>query len=283
MVTGDAAADSAAANSAAANGVIAESVVTGGGLPAAESLRAVFFDLDDTLVDARHSWQAGFCDAIRPLLGQAAGLRRLGEPQEIYRTYFRRYSDEAYAAVGGEWSRDFSRTAFRRLLAEHDEPDDALADRLLEAYVEAWPRHIETFEDVMETLELVRSRYRVALITNGRSVEQRLKIERGGLADAFDVIVVSGEVGVRKPDPAIFGYALRALDVEPGHAMHIGDSAPHDVRGARNAGLGAVWVDRGHGQPEDERSEPHVRVTAIGELCGLLGLEASGDSSSRGA
>ena len=71
MVTGD-----AAANSAAANGVIAESVVTGGGLPAAESLRAVFFDLDDTLVDARHSWQAGFCDAIRPLLGQAARRAR---------------------------------------------------------------------------------------------------------------------------------------------------------------------------------------------------------------
>ena len=259
-------------------------MVAGGGLPAAESLQAVFFDLDDTLVDARGSWQAGFCEVIASVLDQAPGLGRLGAPQQIYRTYFRRYSEEAYAASGGgEWSRDFSRAAFRRLLAEHDEPDEALADRLLEAYVEAWPRHIETFEDVMETLEIVRSRYRVGLVTNGLSAEQRLKIERGGLVDAFDVIVVSGEVGVRKPDPAIFGYALRALDVEPAHAMHIGDSAPHDVRGARNAGLGAVWVDRGHGQPEDERSEPHVRVTAVGELCGLLGLEASGDSSSRGA
>ena len=58
-----------------------------------------------------------------------------------------------------------------------------------------------------------------------------------GLSGWFDVVVTSGEVGVRKPDPAAFRAALDRLGVEPGRAVHVGDHPPHDEEGAHAAGM----------------------------------------------
>lgn len=58
-----------------------------------------------------------------------------------------------------------------------------------------------------------------------------------GLAHWFDVVVTSGEVGVRKPDPAPFRAALERLGVDPRRAVHVGDHPPHDEEGARAAGM----------------------------------------------
>lgn len=243
-------------------------------LPSPDDIEALFFDLDDTLIDARGAWRAGFAEVVTPLFEETETLQALGQPDEVYEAVFRPYSEQAFRdRGGGEWSPDFTRTAFGRLLAEHAAADDALADRLTEAYVEAWPRHIAMFHDAIDTLRAAAGRYRLGLITNGPSREQRLKIEICDLEDHFEVIAVSAEVGALKPDAAIFQHALDGMAVSPGRAVHVGDSAHHDVRGARGAGLGAVWVDRGRGAPRDEHEEPHAAVRSLGELRALLELD----------
>jgi putative hydrolase of the HAD superfamily len=68
-----------------------------------------------------------------------------------------------------------------------------------------------------------------------------------GVADRFAVIVASAAVGHRKPDPAIFGVALAAMDVAPADAMHVGDRRVEDLHGARAAGLAALLLDRSPG------------------------------------
>jgi putative hydrolase of the HAD superfamily len=62
-------------------------------------------------------------------------------------------------------------------------------------------------------------------------------LRRHGLTPWFDAVVLSAEVGARKPDPAPFRVALERLGVDPGRALHVGDHAPHDEVGARSAGM----------------------------------------------
>jgi putative hydrolase of the HAD superfamily len=76
--------------------------------------------------------------------------------------------------------------------------------------------------------------------TPGSTLRQLLA--RFGLLDSFAHLTFSDEVGVRKPDPAIFTLTLGALGVQPGEAVHVGDDPVLDVHGARAAGLRSVQV-----------------------------------------
>jgi putative hydrolase of the HAD superfamily len=83
----------------------------------------------------------------------------------------------------------------------------------------------------------------LAIVTNGPSDVQRESLR--GIEDRVDAVIISGEVGVAKPDPAIFFLAAERLGVVPQDAWHVGDSLSHDVEGAQAAGIPAVWLNRG--------------------------------------
>ena len=253
----------------------------GGALPAPEQLRAVLFDLDDTLVDARGSWRRGFAETIVDLHAASPALQALGAPETIYDAHFRRYSEAVHrAAGGGEWQERFTLEAFERLLAEHVEPDPPLAARLSRVYRAAVLDHVGAFPDALETLEAVGARYPLGLISNGPAPLQRSKVERFGLERHFVTVVISGEVGVRKPDPAIFGLALEAMAVPAEAAVYVGDNPHHDVVGACDSGLAAIWVNRGDwgGWPaatlSDGRAAPatYVEVRELRETRVHLGV-----------
>jgi putative hydrolase of the HAD superfamily len=109
------------------------------------------------------------------------------------------------------------------------------------------------------------------LITNGPSAIQRAKIERFELANYFDALIVSGEVGVAKPDPAIFALALARLGVEAREALFVGDSPEYDMRGAEAAGIAFVWMNAyGEELPEGFR-QPLAVIERLGEVVGVLG------------
>jgi putative hydrolase of the HAD superfamily len=242
------------------------------GLPASGLLRAVCFDLDDTLVDAVGAWRAGFAEAIAPLHRATPALQRIGTPAAIYDREFRPRSEQAYRdGGGGEWDDAFTGVAFRRLIADHLGADDALADRLCRAYLDAWPRHVRLFPDALDTVRAIRSRVPVALVSNGRSEQQRLKIELCGLGELFNAVVISGELGVRKPDAAIFQHALQELGAEAPDAVHVGDSPMQDVAGARSAGLGAVLVSR-TARDVARAGAPDAEVPALAAVPALLGV-----------
>jgi HAD superfamily hydrolase (TIGR01549 family) len=87
----------------------------------------------------------------------------------------------------------------------------------------------------------------VALVTNGPPDIQRLKLEQTGLAEHFSVVVISGELGIGKPDPRVFLQTVESLGVKPHQAVMVGDSWERDIEGALSAGLGAIWIS--HGRP----------------------------------
>lgn len=93
-------------------------------------------------------------------------------------------------------------------------------------------------------LDTLGDRHPLGLVTNGPARAQRDKLDRLGWADRFDAVVISGRLGVAKPEPAPFLEACRRLGVDAADVVHVGDHPVHDVRGARDAGLTPVHVGR---------------------------------------
>ena len=111
---------------------------------------------------------------------------------------------------------------------------------------------------------------RVGVITNGPADVQRAKVELLGVEKLVDFVIISGEFGVHKPDPAIFREALRIGHTPAQEAVYIGDSAEHDVAGARAAGLAIVWVNR-DGEPWTGSGEPPaLAIRNIAEIAQAL-------------
>ena len=119
---------------------------------------------------------------------------------------------------------------------------DAYFDRLFAHYADAgaW----QVYPEVPDVLAVLRARgVALAVVSNFDSRLSPL-LEALGIASFFDAVVCSGEVGVAKPDRAIFAHALAALGVEAPEALHVGDSRKADYDGARAAGIDALLVDR---------------------------------------
>ena len=113
----------------------------------------------------------------------------------------------------------------------------------------------------------------MAVVTNG-SESQRDKIETLDATRYFEAVLISGEVGIAKPDPGIFRQALSRLDAAPGQTVFVGDSMEHDIAGARKAGMMTVYIRKGEVEDPDDALCDLV-VSDLRELSDLvIGLDA---------
>lgn len=122
--------------------------------------------------------------------------------------------------------------------------------------------------DANEALTLLGEKYRLGMVTNGIPDVQRTKIDATGLADRFQAIVVSGELAIGKPEPAIYQHALQLMGSSPEETIMVGDSFARDVIGSQAIGIRAVWISMGREQPEG--AEPWLVVESLAELPDIL-------------
>jgi FMN phosphatase YigB (HAD superfamily) len=115
-----------------------------------------------------------------------------------------------------------------------------------------------------------RARVPLALITNGASDTQRGKLRVLGMEHWFEAVVISGEVGIAKPNASVFDLALLQLVVERENVWHVGDSLTTDVAGAKAAGLTAVWINRSGRVREEGDPEPDLEVRSLSNLTRFL-------------
>lgn len=178
-----------------------------------------------------------------------------------------RYSTPGLEAMAA-WAWPFRERVFREALLELGGPVER-ARALAEAFFEERRRY-PLFPEAEEFLETLRERgVGLALLTNGVPDLQREKLFGAGLGAAFPLTLISGEVGLGKPDPRLFRMALCAFGVGPEEAVMVGDNSERDIQGALLAGVKAVWVDRGH-RPKDPRYPPHLEVRDLREALALL-------------
>jgi putative hydrolase of the HAD superfamily len=222
------------------------------------SVRAVLFDLDDTLFD--HS------GSVRIALGHwlpempAADLSVLTnvwfnlehEHYDSWRAGRISFDEQRRRRIRGFWPQ------VGRRLAPGDDLD-ALFAQYLRHYENAW----HAFDDAQPALSDLRGLgYLTAVLTNGAAAQQNAKIDRIGLRDQLTVVVTSEELGVAKPDPGSYLGACDHLQVEPHQTLHVGDRYDLDVLGARAAGLQAVHLDRRASEVLDREQ----RIVSLREL-----------------
>ncbi|WP_373049342.1 HAD family hydrolase [Vulgatibacter sp.] len=258
-------------------------------------LRAVLFDLDDTLLpeaEAIRAALAATCGPAEERLEVPPGT--LAEALEAvasarYRVLDRSGFDSRFGVTWEEclWGR-FGPASQKQLpglpaLAEtlrHLVWTDALAalgrrsplaPLELDARYAAERRvRLRPFPDAEGLLASLRDRaLALACVTNGAAEVQREKLVASGLGAFFDEVLISGEEGIGKPDPAILRRACDRLGVEPHEAIYVGNSRLRDVAAARAAGMRSVLVERF--EPAEPAAAP-APDRVIYEVHGLLGL-----------
>lgn len=219
-------------------------------------LRAVVFDLDDTLVDHTSAARTASVE-----WGRANGLA--GSDEQLARTWSAIATPHYRAYQLRELTFDGQRRArVREFLPHLDLADDEAADKAFRGYSEVYHASWTSFPDAVPALRRVREAgLLAAVLTNGEHAHQRLKLERVGLVDEVDQVFTSDEFALGKPDPAAFLGTCSRLGVEPGEALMVGDSVVADFEGALGAGLGAVLLDR-HGAHPDITP----RIASLDEL-----------------
>ncbi len=258
--------------------------------------RWILFDLDDTLVVEEASAADAFlqtCALAEQRYGIPAGelhvtLRQTcreiwhASPARAYCVAVGISSWEGlWAGFHGDvpelqilrsWVPTYRLESWRQALLRHGIDDVQLAEELAETFPRIRRTLHVVYGDVIPVLSELAPRYPLGLLTNGAPDLQRFKIRAAGLEPYFREIVVAGEVGVGKPNPAVYRLMLSRMGVRAETAVMIGDHLRRDVAGAQEAGLAAIWLNR-QGSPREENVFPDWEIHSLTELRDILLVE----------
>ncbi len=225
------------------------------------SYEVALFDLDSTLFDS----------ALSEELSLKASL-------EHYSVSFTDEVLSIYKVINTQLWRDFEQNAieldqlrikrFTRLCQELNfaiQPSD-----LADLYEHNLGKFGKLYTGAAELLIQTRKTARTGLITNGLESVQKARLEHFNLYQYFEVILISGECGLAKPDPAIFQSALDLLDHKrKGSVLMIGDSLSSDIAGANNFGIDSCWYNPNRLKLQSSDS-PTFTVYSLQEIASLI-------------
>ncbi len=234
-------------------------------------LSVVFFDVDDTLFDREQAQREVAHIICREFPAVFAGIGS-ETVVDAFLQSDRIAIDEFYASPAGT-SSDTARIGrskhFLRLLGLNEDH----AQKLTALYQDAYPRIDAAVAGAKQVVRHLADRFQLGVISNSLPDVQYQKLETLGLREFFDFIVLSEEIGIRKPDPRIFQTAAALCQREPKECLHVGDSYEADVMGAKRAGMKACWFNQ-LGKPTPERAQlPEYEISRLEEL--LLIVEQS--------
>ena len=233
--------------------------------------RAILFDLDDTLIRAyaqpEEAWRRLLGTFAEPLdAHDAAAIERvrvvvMDEARSLW-------SDQTVAA---KWRLNIPgarRLSTRRALARLGYDDEALADKIADAFTEMRRQEYRLYPDAHATVDALRDAgVRLALVTNGAGVTQRAKIERFELAHRFHHIQIEGEFGQGKPELAVYRHALERLGVDAADAWMVGDNFEWEVVAPQALGMCGIWYDPFEaGVPTQATAKPTRIIKRLAEL-----------------
>ncbi len=227
-------------------------------------LKAIAFDLDNTLCHYTFSVEEVFAEALRRA---AIAPGCLGELSEAAARYAELWSEVQTLYASTERIRLH---ILERLLDERGVADPSTAARLSDAYgIVREETGVRPFDGAFDLLSDLKTRYRLGLLTNGPSDIQWEKIHALGLGDAFDAIVVAGDLGIYKPDGRVFEILLERLATRESESLFVGDNHAMDIVGAHRVGMRTAWV-RQNGAEPSEPIAPDLEIFDVNELRGVL-------------
>ena len=199
-----------------------------------KGLRVVLVDLGGTLMVEEES-----SEELSKGIAEELGLRPAPSYSRVYRGYGLRFASLCEASLEAV-------AYYYAARSDEGRVDPGRARRVYKDLVEALARSLRPLPGARETLrELSGLVDRVVVVSNASSqeaVEEALRMQ--GFMEYVDAVVTSRLVGVRKPDPRIFLYALGLVGARPDEAVHIGDRGYEDIFGAKNLGIRAIHIAR---------------------------------------
>ena len=224
-----------------------------------EGIRWLFFDLGYTLINE-----------------DAAAMGRLGQASDALKQRgIDASTDKLHDALEAASAR-FDPNPFGNVLQAFTDDDDVIA------FVRSsgrYPKELEApYPHTRRLLARLSGQYKLGVIANQPPGTPE-RLQSYGLSDYFEVCVSSGDVGVSKPDAAIFHLALEQAECAPGDAVMIGDRLDNDIRPANELGFRTVRILQGPGrlqQPREDGETPDATVADLDGLAALFDVDAGG-------
>lgn len=202
-------------------------------------VKAIFFDLDNTLYDYNSSSDYSKNKVFSYLLNMYPHLKR----EDILSGYEKIIQDAVKKEAKGLYGAWDRRERFSKLLLSVGLKDDGLPKKLVTIFAEARAESSKPYPDAHDVLNKLREKYVLGVITNGPSVYQREEISLLKLETYFSHILISEEIGFRKPEKEIFQIAVKKAGCRPEEAVMVGDNPREDIESAKNLGMKTVLFD----------------------------------------
>jgi len=187
--------------------------------------QAIFFDLDQTLLDRARTFQSYlahlYADVVAPLNVAA----------ESFYAEIHRWDDNGYR----DKLETFALTVDQLAMS-------ASAEQLFAHFRKNYGQDAVLFDGVTETLDYLKRKYPLALISNGRTKGQQKKLDITGIGHFFDQILISEAEGIKKPEPELYLRACQKMKVAPGDVIFVGDHPTNDIEAPKKLGMRAIWV-----------------------------------------
>ena len=243
----------------------------------AVDIRAIAFDVNGTLVEiwTEDDAEQVFRAAGHVLTYQGIDLRR-EQVRELYFQAMKRQREEStqlhpefdavalWRTIVDEHATDFT----RRLPAEKRAQLPLFLAELTRGVSR---RQLRLYPYVREVLAILRRSFPLALVTDAQSSWARGELHQVGLLNYFDPIVISGDLGYRKPDKRLFQQALDGMGVAAEHTLYVGNDMQRDIYGAREAGMKTVMFNSVQGKKTYEDCLPDFTITDHRELLEIVG------------
>ena len=222
-----------------------------------KDVHALLFDLDNTLMDRDYTFRSFSVQFVRDLLGhlesEVAG--------QVVEDMILRDAD-GYRDKDGY---------FEELSQTLPWQTQVTAADIRAYYDENYAGHGAIMKHAESILNYCRDKgYVLGLVTNGKKDIQHAKIDLLNLRHYFKVIVISGEVGISKPDPDIYRLTLERLGVDADHSLFIGDHPVNDIWGAGKAGIDGIWLRKNHVWDHNLDILPWKTIHELDELKKIL-------------
>jgi len=232
--------------------------------------RALLFDLDGTLLAG-----SGDPEAIRRtcvVLAEAQPALDANALVRINAEVWARYwpTVEQAWTLGRLASDALGMEVWRRTLRANGLDDETLVRLARSTHRKFQAAALHFYDDARALLDALPKAMRIGIVSNGASDTKRLELQALGMERRVSAVVISGEVGAAKPDPAVFRVALDQLGLAPEDVWHIGDSVTTDVLGALRAGVTAIWLNREGASSERRGIVPDLEIHALTELVPML-------------
>jgi FMN phosphatase YigB (HAD superfamily) len=166
----------------------------------------------------------------------------------------------------------FVRT-LRRLAPALDGEIDSFAEQITRVHMDGVRRVTWAPPERVTAVRKIAPHYRMGLLSNFDDTQCGHEVfDDTGIAHLFEAVIISAEVGLRKPNPRIYRQMLEMLRLDASEVLFVGDTPREDVAGPQAAGMRTVWISKGAAAVPEGIPQPHFTILELSELPAILGI-----------